>query len=154
MGCEFEPDLTAALDGELAPPRAQAFEAHLGRCGPCSQSWALLRGAVAQLDRLPAPVASPRVRAAVLSRIAEPAAPSGWRRLLAARVWGPSLAAAALAVLLLWVWPSAAPETLWTPARMELAANLEVLEDLELMGIESEEDLELLAQLDTVEAMP
>jgi hypothetical protein len=47
-----------------------------------------------------------------------------------------------------------APPELADPAVMELAANLEVAEDYELLGLDSAEDLEVVANLHELEEMP
>ncbi|MFP2910865.1 hypothetical protein ACLESD_38690, partial [Pyxidicoccus sp. 3LFB2] len=63
--------------------------------------------------------------------------------------------AAALAVSLLMAGPGVdAPPELADPAVMELAANLEVAEDYEVLGLDSAEDLEVVANLHELEELP
>lgn len=157
MKCEHEDELTAFLDGELPPDREAVLKRHLDGCPGCAGAVALLRQTVSQLRAFPEPAPSAAVRRAVLTRIAQQPPPSLLQKLIAPRLWVPALAlgAAAVAAFLVWTPSEADPgPLLLSPARMELAAHLEVLEDLELMGIESAEDLELLAQLDTLEGLP
>lgn len=162
MTCEHEDELTAYLDGEVAPSRAQRLEGHLQGCPGCAATLALLRRSAEALARLPAPAPSPALRSAVLSRIAAEPAPAergvrGW--LLWRSPWSVApLAVGAAAVLVLFSWRALdggrGPEGLAEPGRLELAANLEILEDLEVIGLETPEDLEVVARLDELEAMP
>lgn len=157
MSCGFEEDLTAYVDGELPPARRAEVEAHLGACAGCRSTHALLRGAVARLAELPAFEPSPHTRRAVLAKL--DAVPSPWwerlKGLLRPGVLMPSAGlAAAVAVALLVVGPGPdAPPELVDPAVMELAANLEVVEDYEVLGLDSAEDLEVVANLHELEVV-
>jgi hypothetical protein len=63
--------------------------------------------------------------------------------------------AAAVGVALLMAGPGPdAPPELEDAAVMELAANLEVAEDYEVLGLDSAEDLEVVANLHELEATP
>ncbi|WP_164007511.1 anti-sigma factor family protein [Pyxidicoccus trucidator] len=158
MSCGFEEDLTAYVDGELPPARRVEVEAHLGTCAGCRATHALLGNAVARLAELPAFEPSPHTRRAVLAKL--DALPMPWwerlKVLLRPAVLVPSAGlAAALAVALLMAGPGVdAPPELADPAVMELAANLEVAEDYELLGLDSAEDLEVVANLHELEEMP
>ncbi|MBZ4414898.1 anti-sigma factor [Myxococcus sp. RHSTA-1-4] len=155
MSCFFEEDLTAYVDGELPPARRAQVEAHLGTCAGCRATHALLSNAVTRLTELPAFEPSPATRRAVLAKL--DALPEPWwerlKRLLRPSVLVPSVGlAAAVAVALLVVSPGPdAPPELADPAVMELAANLEVAEDYELLGLDSAEDLEVVANLHELE---
>lgn len=160
MSCGFEEDLTAYVDGELAPARRAQVEAHLGTCAGCRSTEALLRGAVVRLAGLPdfSPAPSPATRRAVLAKL-DALPPSWWERLKA--LWRPAVLlpsaglAAALAVALLMVRPGPeAPVDLADAAEMELAANLELVEDYELLGLDSAEDLDVVANLHELEVGP
>lgn len=161
MKCAFEQDLTAYLDRELPDLRARQLETHLSGCAGCQATVALLRGALAQvavLAQAPAPEASPALRRAVLSRLDEP--PSGWERLRAwvrPQLWVPALglaAAAALVVVLSGRTDLPSPEEVADPAELMVASNLEVLEDLDVVGLESTEDLDVIEHLDELEGTP
>jgi anti-sigma factor RsiW len=158
MSCGFEEDLTAYVDGELPPARRMAVEAHLGTCAGCQSTHALLVNAVARLAELPAFEPSPHTRRAVLAKLDAGPVP-WWQRLkglLRPAVLVPSVGlAVALGVALLMAGPANdAPLELADPGVMELAANLEVAEDYELLGLESPEDLEVVANLHELEALP
>jgi len=158
MSCTYQDDLTAYLDRELPELRARHLEAHLPGCGECRKTVELLRRTVEQLAALPAFETSPQLRRAVLNRIDE--APSGlwalWDALTRPQVAGPALAAAAVlgvvAVVGLRHHPGA-PE-LSDPAQIEVAANMEVLEDLDVVGLDNPDDLDVVAHLDELEATP
>jgi anti-sigma factor RsiW len=157
MSCGFEEDLTAYVDGELPAARRAQVEAHLGTCAGCRSTEALLRTTVARLAELPdfAPSPSPAARRAVLAKL-DALPPPWWERLKA--LWRPAVLlpsaglAAAVAVALLMVRPASdAPLVLTDPAEMELAANLDVAEDYELLGLDSAEDLEVVTSLHELE---
>ncbi len=158
MSCGFEEDLTAYVDGELPPARRMEVEAHLGTCAGCRSMHALLGNTVARLAELPVFEPSPHTRRAVMAKLDALPVP-WWQRLkvlLRPAVLVPSVGlATALGVALLMAGPGAdAPLELADPAVMELAANLEVAEDYELLGLESPEDLEVVANLHELEVMP
>jgi anti-sigma factor RsiW len=157
MSCGFEEDLTAYVDGELPPPRRAEVEAHLGTCAGCRATHALLRNAVARLAELPAFEPSPATRRAVLAKL--DALPEPWwerlKRLLRPAVLVPSMGLATAVAVALWVAPGPdAPPELADPAEMELAANLELAEDYELLGLDTAEDLEVVANLHELEVGP
>lgn len=157
MSCGFEEDLTAYVDGELPPPRRAEVEAHLGTCAGCRATHALLRHAVARLAELPAFEPSPATRRAVLAKL--DALPEPWwerlKRLLRPAVLVPSMGLATAVAVALWVTPgSDAPPELADSAVMELAANLELAEDYELLGLDNAEDLEVVASLHELEVGP
>ncbi|MFP2930468.1 hypothetical protein ACLESO_35775, partial [Pyxidicoccus sp. 3LG] len=98
---------------------------------------------------------SPNTRRAVMAKL--DALPVPWwerlKALLRPTVLVPSLGlAAAVGVALLVVGPSPeAPPELKDAAVMELAANLELVEDYEVLGLDSAEDLEVVANLHELE---
>lgn len=157
MSCSYEEDLTAYVDGELAEGQQTKLQAHLPGCGECQKTLALLQRSVAQLSALPAYEPSGALRKNVLSRIDAP--PSAWERVRAAlrpAVFVPAGALfAAVVVALVWAGGGADPAPqVADAAQLELAANLEVIEDLDVVGLESPEDLEVIRHLEELEAMP
>ncbi len=158
MSCAYEEDLTAYVDRELPELRARHLEAHLPGCGECQRTLDLLRRTLDQLAALPAFETSPALRRAVLNRIDEE--PRGlaalWNALLRPQVAGPVLAAATamgvVAAVGLRHHPGA-PE-LADPAQLEVAANMEVLEDMDVVGLDNPDDLDVVAHLDELEATP
>lgn len=165
MSCAFEEDLTAYLDQELPPLKVRQLEGHLPACESCTGTLALLRRTVSALEAMPAFAPSPQLRRAVLNRISgEP--PSlldrlrGWLR---PQVLVPALSAAALlAVGVAAVQlarrheaPAAgAPLLVADASELELAQNLDLVEDLDVVGLESPEDLEVVEHLDELEGQP
>lgn len=157
MSCEFEDDLTAYVDGELPEPRRAQVEVHLRTCAECRPVEALLRRTVAQLAALPALEPSPGMRRQVLARL--DAEPEGWvfrlRALLRPSVLVPSFAVAAALGLAVVFTQDALPRLDDADAeQVELAANLEVVEDLDVLGAVSPEDLEIVEHLHELEATP
>ncbi|MCY1031143.1 zf-HC2 domain-containing protein [Corallococcus sp. BB11-1] len=153
MSCAYEEDLTAYVDGELPPPHRARVEAHLGTCAACQGTERLLRVTVARMARLPAFTPSPSRRRDVLARL--DALPPTWRERLAALLRPgllvPSLGVAAAAVLALLVMgrggvePAALDEL--DAGAFEVATNLELVEDYEVLGLDSSDDLEVVENL-------
>jgi anti-sigma factor RsiW len=165
MSCGFEDELTAWVDGALPGPRAAEVAHHVEGCAGCAATVRLLRsttGALAALAAAPAPAPSPGLRRAVLAAVEAPTLRerlTGWRASLGSpRVWGPGLAVAAgAAVLAVAALRPQAPGLEGDPQALELAMALEtagaadVAEDLEVAGLESPEDLELVVELHAME---
>jgi anti-sigma factor RsiW len=151
MSCAVELELTAYLDGELPTGRRREVEGHLKDCHSCQTTAQLLERTVGKLALLPDFEASRTLRAAVLSQIARQPSSLGdtLRRFWRPRLLVPSagLAAAALAVLLVGKAPRDARER-------ELGANLEMIEDYEVLGLTSIEDLEIVQHLHELEGRP
>ncbi|MFP2959129.1 anti-sigma factor family protein [Myxococcus sp. 1LA] len=151
MSCDYEVDLTAYVDGELPPARDAQVRAHLEDCGDCRATEALLRTTLARMAELPAFEPSPATRRAVLAKLDALPVP-WWERV---RTWlRPAVLVPAtglvtvLAVALLMARPGPdAPLELEDASAMELAANLELAEDYELLGLDDMDDLEAVANL-------
>jgi anti-sigma factor RsiW len=141
-------DLTALLDGALAPERATAVEAHLDACPSCRAEVERLRAGLAALAALPpAPEPPPFFAARLEARLREERArPRGLARWLPrprVLAWSGAAAAAALAV-------AAIPVRSYLETRA-MVRNLELLEDWDTasaVGVDSPEDAEIVAQLD------
>lgn len=126
----FERDLSAWIDGELAPARAAALRAHLDACDACAARVVQLRAVDASLLALPATAPAADLRARLQQRIDAPdgeaaalargrrtaagAAPVRHQRRFAWRV-AAAAAAAALAVLLLRPEPGRDPQPATSP---------------------------------------
>lgn len=153
MSCSYEEDLTAYVDGELSPSDRARVEAHLGTCAGCQGTERLLRLTVARMAEVPDFTPSPSARRDVLARV--DALPLTWRErfanLLRPGVLVPSAGLAAVAVLTLLVAGRTRVETPaleeWDPGAIEMAANLELAEDYEVLGLDSSEDLEVVENL-------
>jgi anti-sigma factor RsiW len=97
--------MTAAVDGELAPRRRRALDAHLAACAACRRELAVTERMLAALEGLPMEAAvSPRLEQATLRRVrlaaadeAERGPASRWTRWLPL----PAFALATAAVLVL-----------------------------------------------------
>jgi anti-sigma factor RsiW len=114
MTCEeLDARLDDWLDGALAPSEAAAVGAHLAGCESCRAAERGLRQVVAHAAALPRSVSPPRDLWPEIARRIE--AGAGWRGLFG---WGPSLALAAAATVLLAVagvlWHAQAPATVHT----------------------------------------
>jgi anti-sigma factor RsiW len=151
----FQDDLTAYIDGELSPERAKELEAALAADPALRAMEQRLRAVVQAVEALPPPVteSSAAMRRAVLNAVGEPTFRERWLR------WPVLMPVAGLAVaaaVTLVVWPVGGEEA---PVGLDeekllLAQNLEVVEDLDLVGLESPEDLDVVAELQDLEVMP
>ncbi|HVE81520.1 MAG TPA: zf-HC2 domain-containing protein [Myxococcales bacterium] len=165
MSCAYEEDLTAYVDQELPPLKLRQLEGHLPSCQSCTATLALLRRTVSALEAMPAFSPSPALRRAVLTRISEepPSLLDRLRGLLRPRFMVPALSAAALLAVGVAVvqlsrrgeGPAAdAPLMVADATEFELVKNLDLVEDLDVVGLESPEDLEVVEHLDELEGQP
>jgi len=161
MSCKLESELTAYVDGELAPADVLSVRAHLAGCADCRSTEALLRRTLLALEALPAFEPSAGLRRTVLHRLGTGPASLAERAraLFRPGVLLPSagalLTAGVLAVLL--ASPGARlglPAELPEGRALDVAMNYELLSDYEVLGLESPEDVEVVAQLEQLEARP
>lgn len=165
MSCEFEEDLTAYVDRELPPLKVHQLEGHLPGCEGCTRTLELLQRTVRALEEMPAFAPSAQLRRDVLNRISrEPA--SLWDRLrafLRPQVLVPALSAAALlavAVAAVQVARRQEPALQDGPlmvadaSELELLQNMDLVDDLDVLGLESPEDLEVVDRLQELEGQP
>lgn len=162
MSCAFEEDLTAYVDRELSPLRLRQLEEHLPGCAGCAQTLSLLKRAVQALEAMPAFSPSPQLRRNVLSRISEEV--PLWdrlRELLRPKVLVPALSACAVLAVAVAVQlaqapgsPGEAPLLVADASELELIQNMEMMEDLDVLGLESAEDLEVVERLQELEGQP
>jgi len=152
MSCTVELELTAYLDGELAPFQAKQVENHLTTCRSCRATEGLLRRTLSQLSHLPSFEPSAAIRRAVLAQIERE--PSGLRtqihRLFRPQLIAPSMGLVAAAALA-FIWVKERRQEIAEPGMYELAANLEVAEDYEVLGVSSVDDLEVVQHLHELE---
>ena len=163
MSCEYEEDLTAYVDEELQPLQARRLEDHLPGCGSCTETLALLKRTVAAVEAMPAFSPSAQLRRDVLDRISAEPAPF-WERLrafLRPPVLVPALSAAALLAIGVVAMRGGrndprpdAPVLVADISELELAQNLELVEDLDVVGLESPEDLDVVEHLQELEGQP
>lgn len=152
---DLSEELTAYIDGELSPERAREVEAALAKDPALRALEQRLRRSIGAVEALPAPALapSPALRRAVLAAIDQPRWWQRWFTLPRLLPVGLALAATLAAVL---VWPRAGLEE-GAPADEEkllLAQNLEVVEDLDLVDLDSAEDLDVVASLHELEVTP
>ncbi|HYH95133.1 anti-sigma factor family protein [Hyalangium sp.] len=154
MSCAFEEELTAYVDGELPSARRTEVEAHLGTCAECRSTETLLRHTLASLAALPEFKPSADTRRAVLAKVDALPLPLRERlkALLRPSVLMPSLGLAAVVGLAV-VYTGSEPQGLdvTDAGALELAANLELVEDYDIVGLDSSEDLEVIEHLHELE---
>jgi len=146
-------DLTAYIDGELPPARAAEVEAALAADPQLAALEAKLRATVVALRGLPEPAPSPSLRRKVLARVDEPT----WKERLAKWLTPPRLVPAGLlavaAVTAVVLWPGQPVEEGLDEEALLVAQNLELAEDMDLVGLESPDDLGVVARLDELEVV-
>lgn len=157
MSCSFEQDLTASLDQELPALEAARLAAHLPTCPDCRATEALLRTGLQAVATLPAFEPSSALRRALLAQVDALPTSLGARLRALLRPWvlvpvGGGLAAGLVVTLLVLQRPHA-PE-LSPPAQLELAMNFDVVDDYEVLGIDSPEDLDVVEHLQELEKTP
>jgi anti-sigma factor RsiW len=156
MSCTSSRELTAYLDRELPVFQLKQIESHLASCRECRSTEQLLRRTVARLDELPAFELSSAIRRNVLSRMDEQSNRSIGSMLKALswpQVLFPSLSLALAALIALVI--SRGPSLELRDVRLfEVAANLELAEDYEVVGLSSLHDLEVVQHLHELEGSP
>jgi anti-sigma factor RsiW len=159
MSCNVEAELTAYVDGELGPAEASVVRTHLQGCADCRATEALLRRTVQTLEALPAFEPSLGLRRTVLSRVEASPAPLGQRlgRWLRPGVLVPSgLLLAGVLVLLVATQGarSTLPRDFQDGAALDVAMNYEVVANYDVLGLDSPEDVEVVAHLEELEGRP
>ncbi len=149
MSCTFEDELTAYVDGELPAARLREVEAHLGTCPDCRATEGLLRRTMAHLPALPPFVPSPSLRREVLAKV-DALPPTLGERLRALLRPGVLVPTAALALVVYTSGDSQGVDVTEEGA-LELAANMELMEDYDVVGLDSSEDMEVVANLHELE---
>jgi anti-sigma factor RsiW len=150
----WQRELTAYIDGELSDAERAEVEAQLAVDPKLKALEARLRQTVALMAKVPAPETSAQLKASVLGKLELDAAPAGfwsWQRAV------PLFAVAAAALLVFVVRTGLSGRDEPVAAIVEedqvlLAQNMELVEDLDLVGLSSPEDLEVIEQLKDLEA--
>jgi anti-sigma factor RsiW len=151
----IEEELTAYIDGELSELDSKRVQAALAADPALARLEQRMRSTVAAIEALPSPQPSQALRRAVLNGL--DASPTLGERLqlwLRPSRWVPALGlatAAALAVVISQRGEVVAPVRDADAEQLYVATNMEVLEDLDLVGLESPDDLEVIAQLNSLE---
>lgn len=148
-------DLTAYIDGELPEARAAEVAAALAADPQLQALETKLRATVVALKGLPDPDPSLALRRNVLALVDEPT----WKERLAKWLTPPRLVpvglavAATLAAVVLWPGQPVVVDPGLDEDSLLVAQNLELAEDLDLVGLESPDDLAVVAQLDELEVV-
>jgi anti-sigma factor RsiW len=152
---KHEENLTAYLDGELPEAEVKELEAALAKDPGLRATLAQLRGALAAVKALPDPAASAALRRAVLSKLEGPQSLGERLKLLFTlpRLI-PVAGLAAAAVLAVVVTQGRGDKPPADAEQLYVAQNMEMLEDLEIIGLEHPDDLEVVMNLDALEATP
>lgn len=161
MSCKVEAELTAYLDGELSPVEEKAVRAHLLGCTDCRATEALLRRTLSTLQALPAFEPSVGLRRTVLNDLDAVPSPLGMRvrRWLRPAVLVPSaaglLAAGTVAFLLAGsISDSRLPRELQDGSALDVAMNYDVAANYDVLGLDTPDDVEVVARLDELEGRP
>jgi len=144
-------ELTAFLDGALAPAEQAEVEAHLAACPSCRAERDRLAKAMALFGRLPAaPAAGPAFEARFHARLAAQRAARRRPRLLDLLAWrrfAPGFAGAAVAATVL-VYAGARHRA----DERSMAEHLDLLESYEVVAsvgvVEAADDVQVVAHLD------
>lgn len=142
-------ELLLYLDGALDAPEAAALEQAAASDRVLAARIAQLRTFLATARDAPLPPAAPALRAALAERLGpETSRPIRFARLLQ---WAlPLTAVAALAFLAL---PNRTLMQVPTES-LAVAAELDLYDSLDALGLESAEDVEVIASLESLEATP
>jgi anti-sigma factor RsiW len=149
----WQRELTAYIDQELSEAERQEVEAQLAVDPKLKALEARLRQTVALMAKVPAPATSSQLKASVLGKLELDAAPVGfwsWQRAVPLF----AVAAAALLVFVVRTGLSGSAEPVAAIVEEDqvlLAQNMELVEDLDLVGLSSPEDLEVIEQLKDLE---
>lgn len=151
----WQNELTAYVDGELNEHDRREVEAALERDPKLKALEAKLRQTVALMKTLPAPAPSAAMKASVLGLLDDAPAPAkpSWFT-MPKLVPMMALAAAAVLAVVLRGRAVEVPPPFVEEDQVLLAQNMELVEDLDLVGLTSPEDLEVIEQLKELEAKP
>ncbi len=156
MTGRIEEDLTAYIDGALSPEEAARVEAALASDAALRELHQKLRGTVQALTALETPDASPALRRAVLTSLDAPR--SWWRELASPSRWIPAGAVAAFGVAAaVGVFDRSAEsrfDGVESVDQLALAEQYDDVEDLDLVGLESSDDVDAVLELHTLEVTP
>lgn len=149
----WQSELTAYIDGELPEAERLAVEAALAKDPSLKALEVKLRQTVALMKTLPAAQPSAGLKRSVLAKLEDERSNVrwlSWPKLVPVM----TLAAAALVVLVLRVGGEDIPPPLVEEEQLALSQNMDVVEDLDLLGLASPEDVEIVEQLKDLEVTP
>jgi anti-sigma factor RsiW len=150
----WQNELTAYIDGELSETERREVDVQLARDPKLRALETKLRATVTLMRRLEAPMPSAALKAGVMSQLDDSAvhAKTSWLSLpkLVPLV---AFAAAALMVVVLRGKQEGLPAIV-VDDQVLLAQNIELVEDLDLLGLGSVDDVDIIEQLKELEVQP
>lgn len=149
MDCPPRENLEALFDGEVTGDEKVALEGHIPSCGTCTAVMDEIRAIWDALDAYPEPEIPALDARGVIAR-----ATRRQRHITILKV-GYGVAAAVLLVVTLWGVGLLDPaEDIVPPVKPDLVANWDIIHDLDFLQEMEEGDLELLENLELLEAIP
>ena len=147
-GRDWKQELSAYIDGELEPGSVAALEAELSHNPALKALEQQLRKTVALMPALPSPSASTSLRRSVLASAGKETFAERLRSMLKIRLLAPAaLVAAAGVAAFVGLRPGGEVRLVENEEQLLLAQTFEVVEDLDLAGLERADDFEVVAQL-------
>ncbi len=140
-------ELTAYIDGELDPETAKALEAQLAADPKLKSLEQQLRRTVSLMGSVPAMQPSTALRRAVLMQIDQPTFGERVRSFLTPGRLVPVGVIAMASVATFVVLRGGEAEPVENEEQLFLAQNMEVVEDLDLVGFEHADDFDVVASL-------
>jgi anti-sigma factor RsiW len=154
---KYEENLTAYLDGELSEVEVKELEAALAKDASLRATLDSLRGALSAMKSMPEPAASAALRRAVLEKVEGPQSFGERMKLfftLPRLIPVAGLAAAAALAVVVSSRGGGLDKPPADPEQLYVAQNMDLLEDMELIGLEHPDDLDVVMNLDALEATP
>jgi anti-sigma factor RsiW len=154
---KLEENLTAYLDGELSEVEVKELEVALAKDAALRATLESLRSALSAMKAMPEPAASAALRRSVLAQIEGPQSFGERVKLfftLPRLIPVAGLAAAAALAVVVTVRGAGGDKPPADPEQLYVAQNMDLLEDMELIGLEHPEDLDVVMNLDALEATP
>lgn len=151
---DWSAELTAYIDGELSEADVTALEAALAADPKLRALEQRLRATIKAVEALPAPApASAALRRSVLAKVGEPTFGEKVRAWLTPpRLVPIGLAmAATVAAIVVWQKPAGDEFNAGDEEQLLLAQHMEVVEDMDLVGLDQPDDLEVVAALHELE---
>jgi len=140
---DWSEELTAYIDGELDPETAKAVEEQLATDVKLKALEQQLRRTVSLMATVPALEPSSSLRRSVLSKVEAPTLGERVRTFFTPGRLVGGLALATLAVVV----GARDPGPVLSEEQLFLAQNMEVVEDLDLLGLERSDDFDVVASL-------
>jgi anti-sigma factor RsiW len=147
-------DLTAYIDGELSELDKKRIEEALLADPELAALERRLRGTVTAVEKLEAPAPSLALKRAVLGRLDEPKALDRLKAFFTLPRLVPAVGLAAAAAAVIIVKAKTGEPVGEDPEALVLAQNIDVVEDLDVIGLDNPDDLDVVANLHELEATP